>query len=115
MCLDRAGRRVPACQLPGYGPDVFEHCDLDDDYDYENDYAVEHHFKDCLTKEQVDRLWTTGHCHSKTTGLPFVAPDGLLFCAGNTFDPWIFDPFDPWISSTGSTPGSQMEMESQME
>jgi hypothetical protein len=103
------------CKLPGYGPDVFEHCDLDDDYDYENDYAVEHHFKDCLTKEQVDRLWTTGHCHSKTTGLPFVAPDGLLFCAGNTFDPWIFDPFDPWISSTGSTPGSQMEMESQME
>ena len=90
------------CKLPGYGPDVFEHCDLDDDYDYENDYAVEHHFKDCLTKEQVDRLWTTGHCHSKTTGLPFVAPDGLLFCAGNAdcvpFDPWnTIDPFDPLI------------------
>jgi hypothetical protein len=47
---------------------------------YENDYAIEHHFKACLTKEQVDRLWTTGHCHSDTTGLPFVAPDGLLFC-----------------------------------
>ena len=80
MCLDRAGRRVPACQLPGYGPDVFEHCDLDDDYDYENDYAAEHHFKACLTKEQIDHLWSTGHCHAaNTTRLPFVAPDGLLF------------------------------------
>ena len=69
------------CKLPGYGPDVFEHCDLDDEDDYENDYAVEHHFKACLTKEQVDRLWSTDHCHAAdTTGLPFVAPDGLLFC-----------------------------------
>ena len=72
------------CKLPGYGPDVFEHCDLDDEYDYENDYAVEHHFKDCLSKEQLDHLWTTGHCHAaNTTGLPFVASDGLLFCGNN--------------------------------
>jgi len=69
------------CKLPGYGPAVFEHCDPDDEYDYENDYAVEHHFKACLAHEQLDLLWTTGHCHAaNTTGLPFVAPDGLLFC-----------------------------------
>ena len=47
---------------------------------YENDYAIEHHFKACLTKEQIDHLWSTGHCHSHVTGLPLVAPDGLLFC-----------------------------------
>ena len=69
------------CKLPGYGPDVFEHCDLNDEYDYENDYAVEHHFKDCLGKEQLDYLWSTGHCHSNVTGLPFLAEDGMLFCA----------------------------------
>jgi hypothetical protein len=68
------------CKLPGYGPDVFEHCDLNDEFDYENDYAVEHHFKDCLAKEQLDHLWTTGHCHSNVTGLPYLAEDGMLFC-----------------------------------
>ena len=68
------------CKLPGYGPDEFEHCDLNDDYDYENDYAIEHHFKGCLGKELLDLLWTTGHCHSNVTGLPFLAEDGILFC-----------------------------------
>ena len=69
------------CKLPGYGPAVFEHCDPDDDFDYENDYTVEHHFKACIAHEQLDLLWSTDHCHSaNTTGLPFVAPDGLLFC-----------------------------------
>ena len=62
------------------GPDVFEHCDLNDEHDFENDYDEDHHFKDCLTKQQIDHLWTTGHCHDTDTTQPFVAPDGLLIC-----------------------------------
>ena len=30
--------------------------------------------------EQLDHLWSTGHCHSNVTGLPFLAEDGMLFC-----------------------------------
>jgi hypothetical protein len=68
------------CKLPGYGPDVFEHCDPKDEHDYENDFDPDHHFKACLAKEQIDHLWSTGHCHDEDTTQPFVASDGLLFC-----------------------------------
>ena len=65
------------------GPDVFEHCDLNDEHDFENDYDEGHHFKDCLTKQQIDHLWTTGHCSEESeesVRLPNVGKEGLLFC-----------------------------------
>ena len=71
------------CDLPGYDSNVFEHCDPKDEHDHENDFDPDHHFKACLAKEQIDHLWSTGHCHDEDTTQPFVASDGLLFCCSS--------------------------------
>merc|ERR1712216_423718 len=39
------------------------------------------HVKACLTMQQIDHLWLTGHCHNTTSTLPFVRKQGLLFCS----------------------------------
>ena len=68
------------CKLPGFGPDLFELCDPDDEHDWENEFAPWYHFKACVTQTQLASLWANDLCHNATTTLPYVGAQGLFWC-----------------------------------
>ena len=60
----------------GFSTAQFDHCNSQ----YANDYEPSHHVKACLSMQERNHLWLTGHCHGSNSTLPYVGKEGLLFC-----------------------------------
>jgi hypothetical protein len=65
---------------------VFQHCNSK--YKY-NDFAASHHVKACVTFDDVEYLWNSGHCRTNES-IPFFRKmhQGLLFCGSNDPCKW---------------------------